>query len=133
MRLFRILMPVSDIERAAQFYGALFGDPGERVSPERHYFKTGDVVLACLARDDDDGKPLRPLQTETYFAVDDLEETFAAAKAAGATPSRHTRHHAGDLSRIETRPWGERSFYVDDPFGNPLCCVDKRTLFTGRR
>ena len=36
---------------------------------------------------------------------------------------------AGD---IVTRPWGERSFYADDPFGNGLCVVDERTLFTGR-
>ena len=27
--------------------------------------------------------------------------------------------------------WGERSFYVRDPFGNPLCFVDADTLFTG--
>jgi len=30
------------------------------------------------------------------------------------------------------RPWGERSFYAVDPFGNPLCFVDQKTLFTGR-
>jgi hypothetical protein len=30
------------------------------------------------------------------------------------------------------RPWGERSFYVKDPWGNGLCFVDEKTLFTGR-
>ena len=31
---------------------------------------------------------------------------------------------------IETQPWGERSFYCADPFGNKLCFVDDQTLFT---
>jgi hypothetical protein len=35
------------------------------------------------------------------------------------------------MGRIATRPWGERSFYLRDPFGNPLCFVDAATLFTG--
>jgi hypothetical protein len=33
---------------------------------------------------------------------------------------------------IVRRPWGERSFYAVDPFGNKLCFVDRATLFTGR-
>lgn len=134
MRLFRILMPVPDIEAAAKFYAALFEAPGERVSPGRHYFKAGDVVFACYSvASDSGGKPLRPLQTETYLAVDDLEATYARAMAAGATPSTETQHHAGNLAHVEKRPWGERSFYASDPFGNPLCFVDQKTVFTGRR
>ena len=35
------------------------------------------------------------------------------------------------MGQIATRPWGERSFYVHDPFGNPLCFVDAGSLFTG--
>ena len=34
--------------------------------------------------------------------------------------------------RIRKRPWGEKSFYLRDPFGNPLCFVDENTAFTGR-
>jgi catechol 2,3-dioxygenase-like lactoylglutathione lyase family enzyme len=135
MRVFRILLPVPDIEAAAKFYGALFQSPGERVSPGRHYFKSGDVVVACYSpASDSDGKPLPPLKTETYFAVPNLEETFERATRAGAKPSSEVNEaHFGHLGRIEKRPWGERSFYVSDPFGNPLCFVDERTLFTGRR
>ena len=134
MRVFRILMPVPDIDAAAKFYGALFGAPGERVSPGRHYFKAGDVVFACYSPNADSGaKPPRPLQTETYLAVVDLEATFDRIIAAGAKLSTETQHHAGNLARIEKRPWGERSFYASDPFGNPLCFVDERTLFTGRK
>jgi hypothetical protein len=36
---------------------------------------------------------------------------------------------AGDMV---TRPWGERSFYVKDPWGNGLCFVDEKTIYTGR-
>jgi predicted enzyme related to lactoylglutathione lyase len=131
MRVFRILIPVLDIDRAEKFYAALFGAPGERVSPERHYFKSGGVIVACYAPGAD-GKPFRPLETETYFAVADLEATHASVLAAGAKLSTENEDHHGHLGRIEKRPWGERSFYVSDPFGNPLCFVDETTLFTGR-
>jgi len=36
------------------------------------------------------------------------------------------------MGQIAVRPWGEWSFYLSDPFGNPLCFVDAATLFTGR-
>jgi hypothetical protein len=34
--------------------------------------------------------------------------------------------------RIRKRPWGEKSFYARDPFGNPICFVDEKTVFTGK-
>ena len=37
------------------------------------------------------------------------------------------------MGTIEKRPWGEVSFYMKDPFGNPLSFVDETTLFTGLR
>jgi len=133
MRVFRILMPVPDIEAAAKFYSALFQTPGERVSPGRHYFKAGDVVFACYSPNaDGDGRKPRPLETETYLAVRDLEATLARAADAGAKASTADNKHHGHLGRIEKRPWGERSVYVDDPFGNPLCFVDEKTVFMGR-
>jgi predicted enzyme related to lactoylglutathione lyase len=33
IQLFRVILPVSDIERAPQFYGALLDASGSRVSP----------------------------------------------------------------------------------------------------
>jgi hypothetical protein len=33
------------------------------------------------------------------------------------------------MGEIATRPWGQRSFYMRDPFGNPLCFVDETTIF----
>jgi hypothetical protein len=40
------------------------------------------------------------------------------------------RQSATDITPIEIRPWGERSFYATDPFGKPICFVDSMTLFT---
>jgi catechol 2,3-dioxygenase-like lactoylglutathione lyase family enzyme len=46
--LYRVILPVTDIEAAARFYGALLGEPGQRVSSGRHYFKgDGGAILAC--------------------------------------------------------------------------------------
>ena len=42
------------------------------------------------------------------------------------------RAHGESGGDIVVRPWGERSFYAADPFGNGLCFVDEKTLFTGR-
>lgn len=130
-KLFRILLPVSDIEQAAGFYAAVLGSPGFRVSPGRHYFECGGVILACFdPRADGDGYDPRPNPEPIYFAVEALESTYEAARKAGATFA--DGDVAGDsLGEIHTRPWGERSFYVEDPFGNQLCFVDETTLFTG--
>lgn len=38
MKLFRVILPTTDIEKAARFYGAVLGADGIRVSPGRHYF-----------------------------------------------------------------------------------------------
>lgn len=45
--LFRVILPVSDIEVAAAFYAGILGVPGDRVSPGRHYFPCGGTILAC--------------------------------------------------------------------------------------
>lgn len=122
MRVFRIILPVTGIEQAAGFYGALLAQSGQRVAPGRHYFDLGQMVLAChdpVADGETDMPP--PLSQPVHFAVHDLEDFHARAKAAGAILS----------SEIETQPWGERSFYCRDPFGNPLCFVEAGTEFTG--
>jgi len=37
----------------------------------------------------------------------------------------------GPLGEIARRPWGEKSFYAADPFGNGLCFVSSDSVFTG--
>ena len=131
IRLFRVIMPVGDIERAAEFYRSLLQQDGMRISPGRHYFPCGDVVLALYnpAADGDKTEP-RPNFEHVYFAVSDLDGAFSCAERVGGLVDA-----VGDgnlpMGRIAQRPWGERSFYMRDPFGNPLCFVDVKTVFTG--
>ena len=71
----------------------------------------------------------RPNCEHIYFAVGDLEDVYRRARRVGGLS---TRTGDGDLPMggIAQRPWGERSFYINDPSGNPLCFVDERTVFT---
>jgi len=123
--LYRVILPVADIERAAVFYSVVFATPGQRISPGRHYFDCGGTILACYdpVADGDgeqDGWRFHPLQY-LYFAVPDLEASLAAVRSAGGTID-------GD---IDSMPWGERLFYARDPFGSRISFVDDQTLFTG--
>lgn len=123
LHLYRVIMPVGDIDKAQAFYAQLLGVPGNRVSPGRHYFDCGGTILACFdPQADGDGVEARPNPDHVYIAVDDLEAVFTRAKQAACSWIEKD---------IATRPWGERCFYAKDPFGNPICFVDDRTLFTG--
>jgi catechol 2,3-dioxygenase-like lactoylglutathione lyase family enzyme len=130
--LFRVIVPVGDIERAALFYSALLGAAGSRVSPGRHYFECEGTILACYdPQADGDGRNAKPLPEPIYFAVDDLESIYDRCRDSGASFSSAVVPGAGPLGRIARRPWGERSFYAADPFGNPLCFVSRDSVFTG--
>jgi predicted enzyme related to lactoylglutathione lyase len=125
-RLFRVILPVTDIEKAKKFYGLVLGMPGERVSPGRHYFDCGGTVLACYdpVADGDglqEGWKHHPRQY-VYFAVSDLDATHQRAIDAGGTIVE---------GGIQKMPWGERMFWAKDPFCNPISFVDEKTLFTG--
>lgn len=122
-RLYRIILPVADIERAAAFWSALLELDGRRVSPGRHYFDCEGTILACFdpRADGDDFDPT-PNPDHVYLAVDDLEAAHERAGAAGCLRLEE---------EIRTRPWGERSFYATDPFGNRFAFVDRQTIFTG--
>jgi len=122
-RLFRVIVPVSSIDEATAFYAAVLGKPGHRISPGRHYFGCGQCILACFdPRADGDPWDAKQNPDHIYFAVDHLEEYFRRVSG---------QSRASMLGPIETQPWGERSFYCTDPFGNKLCFVDERTTFTG--
>jgi predicted enzyme related to lactoylglutathione lyase len=123
VRLFRVILPVTGIDAAAKFYSQLLGMPGSRVSGGRHYFDCSGTILACFdPRGDGDDWDAQPNPDHVYFAVDDLEACFERAKRSGCRKIEE---------QIKTRPWGERSFYATDPFGNKLCFVDEKTCFTG--
>lgn len=130
-RLYRVILPVTDIDAATRFYADIFDNAGRRVSAGRHYFNCGGTILACFDADaDGDENSTQPNPEWLYFAVSDIEATYAVCKKAGATMYEGNVHDtpAGD---VHTRPWGERSFYCLDPFSNKLCFVDQNTIFTG--
>ncbi len=131
-RLFRVLVPVNDIEAAERFYARVLGSSGTRVSPGRHYFDCDGVILACYDPNaDGDGYPALPNPEALYLSVPDLEATFRACGEAGADFAEGDSPGVGPLGQIARRPWGEESFYLSDPFGNKLCFVAEGTVFTG--
>ena len=130
--LFRILVQVSDIDAAAGFYAAVLGMPGERVAKGRHYFHCAGTILALLDPSvDGEGKLAAPSPCDIYLAVDELEPVRAAIPAHGGRLATGDVH--GDpAGQVARRPWGERSFYAEDPWGNPLCFVQRGSEFLGR-
>jgi predicted enzyme related to lactoylglutathione lyase len=125
-RLFRVILPVSDIDRAAVVYADLLGISGTRVSGGRHYFDCGGTILACYDAAADGDGPVEPTRYQTgqylYFAVPDVDATHAAAVRLG---------FAVEQAGVQSMPWGERVFWATDPFGNPVSFVAEGTVFTG--
>ena len=129
-KLFRIILQVDDLDKAADFYAKLLDDPGRRIPrASRHYIDCGPVILA-LVDVADGGEKARPLPDKIYFAVGDLEGAYQRASDLNCLSREDV--HGASAGEIVLRPWGERSFYVHDPWGNGLCFVDDKTLFTGR-
>ena len=130
--LYRVLVPVSDIESAARFYEQLLAIPGVRVSPGRHYFDCDGTILACFDPEaDGDGRTAIPNPETIYLSVADLEETYGLAQAAGARFASGSPPGVGPLGEIAKRPWGEESFYIYDPFENQICFVAEESVFRG--
>jgi catechol 2,3-dioxygenase-like lactoylglutathione lyase family enzyme len=127
--LYRIVLQVSDLDRAANFYTELLGIEGRRIRGARHYFDCGPVILALIDVMTG-GEEASPSPDNIYFSVNDLEAVFERARNLDCLSEADV--HGDPAGEIVTRPWGERSFYVKDPFGNPMCFVDSKTLFTGR-
>lgn len=127
--MFRIALQVSDMDRAVEFYTSLLGMEGRSIRGVRHYFDCGPVILA-LVNVAAGGLTARPAPDNIYFSVNDLGAFFDRARGLDCLAERDV--HGEPAGEIVTRPWGERCFYVEDPFGNPLCFVDSKTLFTGR-
>ena len=121
-KLYRVIIPVSDIKKAERFYSFILGIKGERVSHGRCYFNCGGTILACYDPiADGDNFKSKPNPDNVYIAVKNLEETYDKAKKINCLYIDN---------KIRKRPWGERSFYIKDPFGNPICFVDYKTIFT---
>ena len=84
--LFRVIVPVGNIDAAASFYAAVLGSKGQRVSPGRHYFECDGTILACYdPTADGDGYEATANPEPLYLAVSDLPAVYSACRAAGAT------------------------------------------------
>lgn len=126
-KIFRITVEVADLEAASAFYQELLGLPGKRHPGARHYFDCGGVILAVLDPTRGGIKPT-PGPKSIYFAVDDVQAVHQrAAKLKALAPFAV---HGQPAAEVIERPWGERSFYVTDPWGNELCFVQEGTLYT---
>lgn len=123
---FRLNIEVGDLAKAAAFYADLFAVKGRMQAGSRVYVQAGPATLQIV-----DVSPEEPqlAAKALYFTVKDLDAIHARAKKLGAL-SKDLVHGkpGGDLV---TRPWGERSFYADDPWGNPLCFVEAGTTYPG--
>ncbi|HEV7660589.1 MAG TPA: VOC family protein [Allosphingosinicella sp.] len=123
-RLFRLNLEVGDVERAAGFYAALLGIEGRVQMGKRVYFRAGAVTLQVV-----EAAAPHPAAKALYFAVADLDAAHGRAASLGCLSADEV--HGTPAGAPVVRPWGERSFYADDPWGNPLCFVEEGTLYEG--
>ena len=128
--LYRVIVQVSNIETGVKFYAKLLGTEGRRIrGGSRHYFDCGAVILALVDVTAEGEKP-QANPDNIYFSVKDVEAVHKRASDLGCLSTGDV--HGAAAGEIVKRPWGERSFYAFDPFGNPLCFVEESTVFTGR-
>ena len=124
---FRLNLEVADLERAAEFYGILFGVQGRKQAGSRCYFTCGAVTLQVL--DVSSQREPHPAAKALYFTVVDLDALHARARKLDCLSSEMVHGVSG--GDISVRPWGERSFYAADPWKNPLCFVEAGTVYPG--
>lgn len=122
--LFRLDLQVGDLDRALETYGQLLGQTGRKSPGARCYFDAGSVTLQVV-----EVEQPHPVPKALYFTVDDLEPVFARAEALGWLSEEPVHGEPGGA--ITVRPWGERSFYAEDEWGNPLCFVQTGTVYPG--
>ena len=126
-QFFRLNVEVGDLDAATSFYTKLLGVQGRKQAGHRCYFDCGPVTLQVL--DVSSIKQPRQAAKSLYFTARNLEATFDRAKALSCLSGEEVHDAAG--GGIVVRPWGERSFYAEDPWGNPLCFVEEGTVYTG--
>ncbi len=125
-KLYRVIIPVHDIEKAVGFYSLILKDDGMRVSPGRHYFNLGGTILACYdpVADGDGSDNWSFHQNQyVYISTNGLTEVYHSIMESEGTL----------LSEIEEMPWGERLFYAKDPFQTPICFVDSGSVYWGEK
>jgi predicted enzyme related to lactoylglutathione lyase len=125
--LFRINVEIGNLEEAARFYEELFGLVGRKQAGARCYFTCGAVTLQVVDVSSV-GTP-HPAAKALYFVVNDLDAIYERAKSLSCLSKEDVHGEPG--GEIRVRPWGERSFYAEDPWHNPLCFVEAGTIYPG--
>ena len=125
--LFRLNIEVGNLTKAAEFYGKLLGTPGRVQAGSRVYFTCGAVTLQVV--DVSAERKPHTAAKELYFLVNDLDALFERAKALRCLSREDV--HGAPAGAMVVRPWGERSFYCEDPWHNPLCFVEAGTVYSG--
>jgi len=126
-QFFRLNVEVGDLQSAISFYTTLMGIQGRKQAGSRCYFECGPVTLQVL--DVSSSHEPHPAPKALYFTVNNLEEVYERAKSLKCLSAEDVHEASG--SGIVIRPWGERSFYVQDPWKNPLCFVEEGTVYAG--
>ncbi len=126
-QFFRLSVEVGDLEAAAAFYGTLLDVQGRKQAGSRCYFQCGTVTLSVL--DVSSVRPPHPAAKALSFTVRNLEVAFQRAGTLGCLSQEDVHDAPG--GGIVVRPWGERSFYAEDPWKNPLCFVEEGTVYAG--
>ena len=127
--LFRINIEVGNLDEAERFYGSLLGLKGRRQAGSRVYYNAGPVTLQVVdVASMGMGVP-HPAAKALYFLVENLDAVYARAKALGCLSQEMV--HGARVGEIAVRPWGERSFYAEDRWLNPLCFVEAGTAYPG--
>jgi len=124
---FRLNIEVGDLDEAAEFYGQLLGIEGRRQAGSRCYFTCGPVTLQVV--DVSSASDPHPAAKALYFTVKDLDAIFERASALDCTSNGDV--HGTPAGEISVKPWGERSFYAEDKWKNPLCFVEEGTIYPG--
>lgn len=124
-KLIRVVLPVSDINLAEEFYTNILGVKGKRASAGKHIFNCEGVILVCydpLSNGDKLGSGWMHHKNQfVTFSVKNLDATYF----------RFLKIPDVEIdSEIKKNSLGERIFYALDPFGNPICFVDEKTAFT---
>jgi hypothetical protein len=125
--LFRINVEVGNLDEGEKFYGKLFGLVGRKQAGSRCYFTCGPVTLQVV--DVSSVRTPHPAAKALYFVVSDLDAIFERAKSLQCLSDEEV--HGGPPGKIKVQPWGERSFYAEDPWHNPLCFVEAGTIYQG--
>lgn len=123
-QLFRLNLEVGDLAAAQAFYETLLNTQGRGQAGQRFYINAGPIAFQVVQS----ASP-HPAAKALYFTTTDLNAAHARASSLNALST--DKVHGLDAGAISVKPWGERSFYANDPWGNPLCFVDASTIYAG--